>query len=121
MTASILLVEDEKLIGTMVRINLAGAGHEVTWVRDGDEARGLVEAGQYDLLIVDLMLPGRSGLDLVTDARRAGVTRPILILTASATVDAKLKGFESGADDYLTKPFDVAELLARVQALLRRG
>jgi len=121
MSERILLVEDEMLIGTMVRINLEMEGYEVDWIRDGQEASEVVASGSHDLLILDIRLPGRSGLDLVADARAAGVASPILVLTALAGVETKVRGLERGADDYLTKPFDVAELLARVKALLRRA
>lgn len=121
MSARILVVEDEGLIGTMVRINLEMAGYDVDWLQDGGEAAGPVTSGDYDLLVLDLMLPGRSGLDLISDARSAGLSMPILVLTAHAEVDLKVQGLERGADDYLTKPFDVAELVARIKALLRRG
>jgi DNA-binding response OmpR family regulator len=121
MNARILVVEDEELIGTLVRINLENAGCRVQLVEDGAAAVEPVTRGDYDLLLLDLRLPGRSGLDLVRDARRAGVDRPILILTARSAVDTKVQGLGLGADDYLTKPFDVAELIARVEALLRRG
>jgi DNA-binding response OmpR family regulator len=121
MSARILLVEDERLIGTMVRINLEMEGFEVDWLEDGEEASGPVAQGAYDLVILDLMLPGRSGLDLISDARSSGVAAPILVLTAHGEVDLKVEGLERGADDYLLKPFDVAELVARVRALLRRA
>jgi DNA-binding response OmpR family regulator len=120
MTARILLVEDERLIGTMVRINLESEGFEVTWIEDGAQASEPMRSGEHDLVILDLMLPGRTGLDLLEEAREAGVKTPVLIVTAHAEVDLKVRGLELGADDYLTKPFDIAELVARVRALLRR-
>jgi DNA-binding response OmpR family regulator len=121
MSRRILLVEDERLIGTMVKINLEMEGYAVTWVEDGAGAAPLVAGGGFDLIVLDLMLPGRSGLDLISDARRSGVGTPILVLTAHADTDTKVDGLERGADDYLVKPFELAELLARVRALLRRG
>jgi DNA-binding response OmpR family regulator len=121
MSAKILVVEDERLIGTMVKINLENEGYEVDWISDGAEARGPATSGDHDLLVFDLLLPGRSGMDLVSDVRAAGLGVPIIILTAHSETDMKVQGLERGADDYLTKPFDVAELLARVKALIRRG
>ena len=121
MSAKILVVEDERLIGTMVRINLENEGYEVDWIADGSEARGPATSGDYDLLVFDILLPGRSGMDLVSDVRAAGIGAPIIILTAHSEVDMKVQGLERGADDYLTKPFDMAELLARIKALIRRG
>jgi DNA-binding response OmpR family regulator len=121
MSRRILVVEDEQLIGTMLRINLENGGYEVDWIADGAEARSPATSGDYDLLILDILLPGRSGMDLVSDVRAAGLGVPIIILTAHAETDMKVQGLERGADDYLTKPFDVAELLARVKALMRRG
>jgi len=120
MNARILLVEDEKLIGTMVRINLEAEGWDVTWVRDGDAAREHVTGGGYDVMLLDLELPGRGGLELVADSRQAGIETPVLILTAHGGVDLKVRSLGLGADDFLAKPFDVAELVARVGALLRR-
>jgi DNA-binding response OmpR family regulator len=120
-SARILLVEDERLIGTMVRINLERAGYEVEWHEDGQEALDAVRGGTHDLMILDIMLPGLGGLELLSEARDAGLGTPVLILTAHAEVELKVRGLERGADDYLTKPFDVAELLARVRALLRRA
>lgn len=121
MSQKILLVEDEKLIGTMVRINLEAEGYEVRWENDGLLATDPMLSGEHDLVILDLRLPGKAGIDLLEEARGAGVKTPVLIVTAHADVDLKVRGLTLGADDYLTKPFDVAELIARVRALLRRG
>ena len=121
MSARILVVEDERLIGTMLRINLENEGYEVDLFSDGEQARGPAISGRYDLLVLDILLPGRSGMDLVSDVRAAGLGVPIIILTAHVETDMKVRGLDRGADDYVTKPFDVAELLARVKALIRRG
>jgi DNA-binding response OmpR family regulator len=116
----LLLVEDDAGIGRFVRQGLAEAGYEIDWERDG--ARGLERAlsGNHDLLVLDVLLPGMSGLDLLAKARTAGVTCPVLLLTALDAVEDRVNGLDSGADDYLVKPFAFPELLARVRALLRR-
>jgi DNA-binding response OmpR family regulator len=116
----LLLVEDDVLIGEMIRLNLQQEGYTVTWSRDGAEATPLVLAGDYDVLLLDVMLPGRLGYDIARDAREAGLTPPILMLTARGDTPSKVTGLDAGADDYLTKPFHMPELLARVRALLRR-
>ncbi len=116
----LLLVEDDSLIGEMIRLNLQQEGHEITWSQDGTEATELVLRGDFDLLLLDVMLPGRLGYDIARDAREAGLTQPILMLTARSDTPSKVTGLDAGADDYLTKPFHMPELLARVRALLRR-
>lgn len=121
MSSKVLLVEDEELVGTMVRMNLEGEGFQVSWARDGEEglAAGLRE--QFDLILLDISLPGRDGLELLDDLRQGGVTTPVLMLTARTEVKVKVEALNQGADDYLAKPFDVSELLARVRALVRRS
>jgi DNA-binding response OmpR family regulator len=116
----LLLIEDDALIGEMIRLNLQQEGYEVTWSRDGVEATDLVLRGEFDLLLLDVMLPGRLGYDIARDAREAGLTQPILMLTARSDTLSKVTGLDVGADDYLTKPFHMPELMARVRALLRR-
>jgi DNA-binding response OmpR family regulator len=116
----LLLIEDDALIGEMIRLNLRQEGYEVTWSRDGVEATKLVLGGQFDMMLLDVMLPGRMGYDIARDAREAGITQPILMLTARSDTPSKVTGLDAGADDYLTKPFHMPELLARVRALLRR-
>jgi len=118
---SILLVEDDRLIGEMVRLNLEQDGYSVAWETSGDTAEGILLEGAFDVVILDVNLPGRSGFDLARMAREAGCVTPILILTARSDTASKVTGFDVGADDYLTKPFDVPELLARIRALLRRA
>jgi two-component system OmpR family response regulator len=116
-----LLVEDDATIGEFVARGLREAGFVVDHASDGDA--GLVAAtGQpYDVAIVDLMLPKRDGLSLIEELRRRGTTTPVLILSARRSVDDRVRGLQTGGDDYLTKPFAFAELLARVQALVRRA
>ncbi len=116
----LLLVEDDTLIGEMIRLNLQQEGYEVRWSRDGIEATEIVLRCEFDLLLLDVMLPGRLGYDIARDAREAGLTQPILMLTARSDTPSKVTGLDAGADDYLTKPFHMPELLARVRALLRR-
>lgn len=116
----LLLVEDDSLIGEMIRLNLQQEGYEVTWCPDGVEATELVLRGEFELLLLDVVLPGRLGYDIARDAREAGLTQPILMLTARSDTPSKVTGLDAGADDYLTKPFHMPELLARVRALLRR-
>ena len=117
----ILLVEDEKKVAEFVARGLRAERYAVDVVHEGDRAWDLLTTLNYDLLILDLMLPGLTGTELLKRVRRANSTVPILILTARAATGEKVEHFEAGADDYLTKPFAFAELVVRVKALLRRG
>jgi two-component system OmpR family response regulator/two-component system copper resistance phosphate regulon response regulator CusR len=117
----ILLVEDDPVIGKAVHQGLSEANHECTWVRTGTEGLEHAMTQRYDAVILDLLLPGVAGLALLEQVRRAGVTTPVLALTALGSVDDRVKGLRSGADDYLVKPFAMAELLARVEAIQRRS
>ena len=116
----LLLVEDELEIQSFVRQALIDAGYEVHTAEDGTTASQLAARHTYDGLIVDLGLPDQDGIDLILQLRRSGVSSPVLILSARRSVDDRVKGLELGGDDYLTKPFAVAELLARMRNLLRR-
>jgi DNA-binding response OmpR family regulator len=116
----ILLVEDDALLGDGVCVGLKQAGFTVDWVKDGKEALSAASAGWYDLVILDLGLPGISGLEVLSRLRTEGHDIPVLILTARDTVDERVAGLDAGADDYMTKPFDLDEVSARVRALLRR-
>jgi len=117
----ILLVEDE--IGLIVTLTdrLRAEGFEVVSASDGKAGFDLAFAGSFDLIILDIMLPKKNGYDIARDLRQKGVTTPILMLTAKGETIDKVLGLKLGADDYLTKPFEVIELLARVEALLRRA
>jgi DNA-binding response OmpR family regulator len=117
----ILLLEDEPKVSVLVKRGLAAERYAVDVAADGREGLELAEAYPYDLILLDLMLPSLSGVEVLQRIRRTNQYVPILVLTARDSVDDKVKLFESGADDYLTKPFAFAELLVRVKALLRRG
>lgn len=116
----LLLVEDDKLLGKGIHAGLRQAGYAVDWVMDGDAADAAVAHEPYDLMILDLGLPRRSGLDVLDHVRESGKDLPVLILTARDSVNDKIIGLDRGADDYMIKPFDLDELGARIRALLRR-
>jgi two-component system copper resistance phosphate regulon response regulator CusR len=115
------VVEDEPKTGDYLRQGLVEAGFGVDLARDGVDGLHLTETGDYDLAILDVMLPGLDGWQVLAGMRRAGREMPVLFLTARDQVEDRVKGLELGADDYLVKPFAFAELLARVRTLLRRG
>jgi DNA-binding response OmpR family regulator len=117
----LLLVEDEPEIQSFVKQSLIEAGYEVHTTEDGSAATQLASKHAYDGLIVDLGLPDQDGIDLILQLRRSGISSPVLILSARRSVDDRVKGLEQGGDDYLTKPFALAELLARLRNLLRRN
>jgi DNA-binding response OmpR family regulator len=120
MSMHLLIIEDEGKMATILRRGLEEEGMEVTVAADGE--RGLEEArrGAYDLILLDLGLPGRDGLEVARELREEGHHTPILMLTAWDSTEMKVRGLDAGADDYLTKPFEFAELLARIRALHRR-
>jgi DNA-binding response OmpR family regulator len=117
----LLLVEDDATIADFVQKGLREAGFAVDHVADGGAGLDRAAAGQYDAAIVDVMLPGLDGLSLIDALRARGIRTPVLILSAKRSVDDRVRGLQAGGDDYLTKPFAFAELLARVQALIRRA
>jgi two-component system, OmpR family, response regulator len=117
----LLLVEDDEKIGGFLNKGLTQEGHVPDWVRRGDEGLAALRAAPYDAAVVDVMLPGLSGLDLIRAARGSGVKTPIIVLSARDAVGDRVTGLDAGADDYLTKPFSFAELVARVNALIRRA
>jgi two-component system, OmpR family, alkaline phosphatase synthesis response regulator PhoP len=120
MNESILLVEDEAALRATLSDRLRGEGYVVETAVDGHEATEKAANLPFDLVILDLMLPVRSGFDVCRDIRQAGMATPILILTARNQTKDKVLGLKLGADDYVTKPFESAELIARIEALLRR-
>jgi DNA-binding response OmpR family regulator len=117
----ILVAEDEKKIAGFVRKALEEQGYSVDVAGDGDEAYAFATTQSYDLLVLDIMLPGRDGLSVLRSLREQHNTVPVIVLTARSALEERLEGLNLGADDYLTKPFFVEELIARVQALLRRA
>lgn len=117
----VLVVEDDPGIGDLVCEDLRDQGYAVDWAQDGDEAQSLLSSFPYDLVVLDLMLPGMGGLDLTMALRLEGNGVPVLMLTARDSVEDRVQGLEVGADDYLVKPFHLKELRARVLALLRRA
>jgi DNA-binding response OmpR family regulator len=116
----VLIIEDEEKISAAIAHTLRQTSNEVDCCPDGDEGYILAQKNIYDVIVLDLRLPGRSGLDIVKALRRQKIATPILILTALGSVDDRVSGLETGADDYLIKPFSMAELVARVKALSRR-
>ena len=117
---NILLVEDDVVIARLIKTGLEKAAFTVTTADEGDKGLQLARSGSYDLIILDLMLPRQDGWSICAALRAHRNTTPILMLTARDTIEDRVKGLETGADDYLSKPFDFRELLARVRALLRR-
>ena len=116
----VLLVEDDPMIGKSVQQGLRQDGCAVDWVRDAHAGELALATAPYELLLLDLGLPGASGLDLLARLRRAGNRVPVLVITARDSVADRIKGLDTGADDYLVKPFDLDELSARMRAVLRR-
>lgn len=117
----LLLVEDDALLGDGIRAGLMLSAYAVDWVRDGEMARRALLDHEYDACVLDLGLPKRDGLSVLKELRQRGSQMPVLILTARDSREDKISGLDHGADDYLTKPFDLAELQARLRALLRRA
>ena len=117
----VLLVEDDALLGDGIRVGLGQDGYTVDWVTDGLAATHALEVEPFDLVVLDINLPQKSGLEVLRQMRTQGKETPVLLLTARDTVADRVKGLDAGADDYLTKPFDLDELSARMRALLRRS
>src|SRR5438034_10997575 len=119
--ARILVVEDERKVLRSLGRGLQEAGYEVLTAANGEDGLQLALDQAVDCIVLDILLPGRSGLDILAALRGAGKTFPVLLLTARDTVEDRVLGLDAGADDYLVKPFAFAELLARLRVLLRRG
>jgi heavy metal response regulator len=117
----ILVVEDEKKVASFIQRGLEGEGFQIDLASDGEEGVAMAKINPYDLILMDVMLPKLDGLGAIRELRAAQISTPVLCLTAKDTVEDIVAGLDSGSDDYLTKPFAFAELLARVRALMRRG
>ena len=117
----VLLVEDDRMIAEAVRTALQQDGHTVDWMRDGASASAALAASPFDIALLDLGLPRRGGLEVLREARGRGNSTPVIIITARDDVQSRIAGLDSGADDYLVKPFDLDELAARMRSVLRRG
>lgn len=117
----VLVVEDDLLLGDAIQVGLRQVGFTVDWVQDGAAAEHALNAESYGAVVLDLGLPRLSGLEVLKRLRRRGQATPVLILTARDTVDDRIRGLDTGADDYLVKPFDMGELAARLRALVRRA
>ena len=114
----ILIIEDEKSISNLIRLSLSKAGYKCTCVFDGVTAADLLENNRYDLVLLDIMLPGFDGFTLMEYIRPMEI--PVIFITAKGSVEDRIKGLRAGAEDYIVKPFDIAELLARIEVVLRR-
>lgn len=116
----ILLVEDDQMIAEAISVGLKNARYAVDWVNDGRTAETALNSQQYDLVLLDLGLPGQDGLTVLRHLRQSKNNTPVLIVTARDDLESRLSGLDGGADDYIIKPFDLSELLARIRAVLRR-
>jgi len=116
----VLLIEDDRLIGDGLKVGLTQLGFNVDWFYDGKQGQLALAGAPYDAVILDLSLPGIDGMDILKNWRQSGHDEPVLILTARDALDQRVQGLQSGADDYLGKPFALAEVAARLQALIRR-
>lgn len=117
----LLLVEDDELLGDAVKTGLTQFGYVVDWLKDGESARSAIKFESFEAIILDLGLPKLSGLGFLQSIRSEGNKTPVIILTARESIEDRVKGLDSGADDYMVKPFDLSELSARVRALVRRA
>lgn len=119
----VLLVEDDELLGDGIRTGLKHYGHTVDWVKDGKSASDVITSKfeNFDVIVLDLGLPKVSGIDVLKNMRERNIVTPVVVLTARDTVDDRVRGLDTGADDYITKPFDLDELCARMRALQRRS
>lgn len=116
----ILLVEDAEGLGEVIQEQMTAEGHAIDWVQTISHAETSIHTTHYDLILLDLMLPDGSGIDLLKQIRQSGATTPVIILTARDQISDRIKGLNAGADDYLVKPFDLSELSARIAAVARR-
>lgn len=117
----LLVIEDDPVIGKSLRQGFLEAGHDCTWAKDGEKGLLQARSQQYHAIILDIMLPGKSGLAIVRELRSEGIHTPVVLLTALGSVEERVTGLTAGADDYLVKPFAFAELMARIDAVCRRS
>lgn len=117
----ILIADDELNLRTMLAAHLKHAGYEVTAVADGEEAVEAASEDTYDVMVFDIMMPNKDGVEALKEIREKGITTPVILSTAKGDVEDRISGLDAGADDYLTKPFSMGELLARIRAAARRG
>ncbi len=117
---NILVVEDEPLMADFLKRGLGAEGHVVTHAKDGFEGQGYATSGEYDIILLDVMLPGRSGLEVCETIRGAGISIPVIMLSAMDNVADRIRGLRAGADDYVVKPYSFDELIARIDALVTR-
>lgn len=117
----ILLVEDDELLGDGIRVGLQQYGYTVSWSKDGQHATAILKVEQFDMIVLDLGLPKLNGIAVLKFIRSKNMDMPVLILTARDAIEDRVAGLDAGADDYMTKPFDLDELCARIRALLRRS
>jgi len=118
---NLLVVEDDPIIGKSLRQGLVEAGHDCQWIKNGDEGLSLAQSRQFDAVVLDILLPGASGLEILSSLRAQGIRTPVILLTALGSVEERVAGLNAGADDYLVKPFALPELLARIDAVCRRA
>ena len=116
----LLLIEDDKILGDGLRAGLTMEGYAVDWLSNGSDAGHALQNQTYELVVLDLNLPGRPGIEILRDMRKRKIRTPVLILTARDTIPDRIKGLDSGADDFVVKPFDLEEICARLRALHRR-
>lgn len=116
----VLVVEDDEMVGSGICKWLTKEGHTVDWLQDGLSAKQALQTDMFDIIVLDIGLPKMNGLELLHLIRSRGITIPVLLLTANDTIDDRVRGLDSGADDYLTKPYELEELSARIRALYRR-
>jgi len=117
----VLLAEDDEMIGRGLTTALKQTGYAVDWLRDGEDADRALQSNQYDLLLLDLGLPRKDGISVLRDLRRRGSATPVIIITARDDVQSRIGGLDAGADDYVVKPFDLDEVLARMRSVVRRA
>jgi two-component system OmpR family response regulator/two-component system copper resistance phosphate regulon response regulator CusR len=119
-TLELLVIEDDPIIGKTLCKGLSEEGHQCAWAKDGQRGLELASGRRYDAIVLDLMLPGRPGLEVLAELRREGIHTPVIVLTAMGAVEDRVNGLNVGADDYIVKPFALVELMARLEAVCRR-